>query len=119
MTYHSFFIKLFTFIAFPGILLISGCAASAEYNPSKMDTSLNQKVRGLEKEDPGAMIQFTGKTSGSIDAQMRSELEATGINIETAAGDIFTASGNVESVKKVSLLSFVVYLELAKKLDIK
>lgn len=119
MKYYSLFIILTILISFGGVLLLNGCAASAEYNSSKMDTSLNQKITSLEKEDSDTIINFTGKTRGSINDQMKSELEGTGINIETAVGDIFTANGDVESVKKVSLLDFVVYLELAKKLDIK
>ena len=119
MKYHSVFVALVVLISFGGILVFNGCAASAEYNPSKMDTSLNQKIAELEKSAPEATIQFTGKTSTDINEQMRSELEGTGINVETSAGDIFTAQGDVTGVKKVSMLDFVVYLELAKELDIK
>lgn len=119
MQCYSVFIKLVVLISFGGALLLNGCAASAEYNSSKMDTSLNQKITQLEKENPDSIIQFTGKTSENISDQMKSEIEETGIKVETTAGDIFTANGDINSVKKVSMLDFVVYLELVKKLDIK
>ncbi len=119
MSSYSLFVRSIFLISFGGALLLYGCAASAEYNPSKMDTSLNQKVSSLEKENPDTIIQFTGKTIESINDEMKTKLEETGIKIETVANDIFTATGNVESVKKVSLFDFVISLELVKKLDIK
>lgn len=119
MKCYSVFINFIIIIPLGGVLLLNGCAASAEYNPSKMDTSLNQKITSLEKENPDSVIQFTGKTSENIDEQMKSELEGTGIIVETTAGDIFTAYGDINSIKKVSMIDFIVSLELVKKLDIK
>lgn len=120
MKYHLVIFTLTVLISFGGVLLFNGCSASDEFNPSKMDTSLNQKIAQLEKEDnPEAIIQFTGKTSTDINEQVKSGLEGTGIIIETVAGNIFTANGTSAGVKKVSMLDYVVYLELAKKLDIK
>ena len=111
---------LFAFATSAGVLIfLTVCSSSAKYNSTKMDTSLNQKILSLEKEDPNTIIQFTGKTNVVINNQTKKELQDTGINIETVIGDIFTANGTVSSIKKTSLLDFVVYLELAKKLDIK
>jgi len=108
---------ILTFIG--GTLLLNACAASAGYNKAKMDTELNQKITRLEKENPDSIIQFTGKTKGEINDQMKAQLEETGVTVETVAGDIFTANGGTESIKKVTLLEFVVYLENVKKLDLK
>ncbi len=119
MKYLLVSVTLIFLISFGGVLLFNGCAASDEFNPSKMDTSLNQKITELEKNNPEAIIQFTGKTSVDIDEKMKAGLEDTGINIETSAGNIFTANGNVAGVKKASMLDYVVFLELAKKLEIK
>lgn len=111
---------LSTFASLAGVLiLLTACASSAKYNSSKMDTSLNQKILSLEKEDPNIIVQFTGKTNVVINDQIKKELQETGINIETVVGDIFTANGTVSSIKKTSLLDYVVYLELVKNLDIK
>lgn len=111
---------LFAFATLGGVLIfLSACSSSAEYSSAKMDTSLNQKILSLEKEYPTILIQFTGKTNEVINDQMKKELHGTGINIETVVSDIFTANGTVSSIKKTSLLDFVVYLELVKKLDIK
>lgn len=111
---------LFAFATLGGVLiLLTACSSSAKYNSTKMDTSLNQKILSVEKENPDLIIQFTGKTNEVINDQMKKELQDTGINIETVVSDIFTANGKVSSIKKASLLDFVVYLELVKKLDIK
>ena len=111
---------LSTFASLAGVLiLLTACASSAKYNSSKMDTSLNQKILSLEKEDPNIIVQFTGKTNVVINDQIKKELQEMGINIESVVGDIFTANGTVSSIKKTSLLDYVVYLELVKNLDIK
>ena len=99
-------------------ILFASCASSAEYDPSKMDSPLNERITYLEKENPDTVIQFTGKTNSGIDDQMKIELEQTGISVETIANDIFTANGNAESIKKASALPFVVSLELVKRLEI-
>lgn len=113
-------------VFFSAVILLGGaslffgaCAASAEYAPEKMDSPLNQKIRTLDNENSEMPVQFTGKTLDVINEQMKDELQDTGIIIETIAGNIFTANGTTSSIKKVSLLDYVVYLELAKKLDIK
>lgn len=111
---------LFAFATLAGVLIfLTACSSSAKYNSTKMDTSLNQKILSLEKGDPNISIQFTGKTNAVINDQMKKELQETGINIETVVSDIFTANGTVSSIKKTSLLDYVVYLELVKNLDIK
>jgi hypothetical protein len=99
-------------------ILIVSCSSS-EYIPEKMDTSLQQKIHQLEKENSNEIIQFTGKTNTSISDEVKGKLQSTGITTESIVQDIFTASGNLESIKKLSLLECVKYLELAKKLDLK
>lgn len=100
-------------------VILAGCSSSAEYIPEKMDTPLQHRIRQLDKDDPNAIIQFAGKTNQPINEKMIAELKQTGITTESIIEDIFTASGNVESIKKVSLLDFIVFLEIAKRLDIK
>ena len=104
------------FVSIP--LMILACSSSSEYMPEKMDTPLQQKIRQLEKEDPNAIILITGKTSTPITEEMITRIKSTGITTESIIQDIFTASGNVESIKKITLLDFIVFLEIAKKLDI-
>lgn len=104
------------FVSIP--LMILGCSSSSEYIPEKMDTPLQQRIHQLEKENSNTIIQITGKTSTPINEEMKTRINSTGIITESIIQDIFTASGNVESVKQVTLIDFVVYLEIAKKLDI-
>lgn len=100
------------------ISMLIGCS-SAEYIPEKMDATLKQRISFLEKEEPNSFIQFTGKTNSSINDEMKTELEATGIKVESIIQDVFTAAGTAESIKKTTLLDFVIFLELAKKMDMK
>lgn len=113
----SFFCIIILVAAIP--ILIVSCSSSSEYKPEKMDTPLQQKIRELDKDNTNTIIQFTGKTSMPINDEMKTKLKSTGITIESIIGDIFTASGTTESIKKVTMYDFVVYLELAQKLDIK
>ena len=116
---NQMFPYLFALATLTGILIfLTACSSSAKYDSTKMDTSLNQKILSLDKEDSDITIQFTGKTNAVINDQMKKELQETGINIETVVSDIFTANGTVSSIKKTSLLDYVVYLELVKNLDI-
>jgi hypothetical protein len=101
-------------------ILIVGCSSSSsEYKPEKMDTPLQQKIRELDKDNTNTIIQFTGKTSMPINDEMTTKLKSTGLTIESIISDIFTASGTTESIKKITMYDFVVYLELAQKLNIK
>jgi hypothetical protein len=100
-------------------LCFSSCSGSNSYNPEKMDSDLTRQIQAAEKENPDALIQFTGKCSSDINQEMRIELESRDINIGTVIRDIFTAEGRAESIKKISMLEFIVYLESAKRLDIK
>lgn len=103
-----------------GITIMSiSCASSAEYIPEKLESPLHQRILHLEKEEPDALIQFAGKSNSTINNDMKKQLESAGLSVETIIKDIFTASGNAESIKKTTLLDFVVFLEIAKKLNIK
>lgn len=101
------------------IMSIAGCSGSCEFTSEKMDTPLKMKINDLKKTDPGALIKFIGKCSREIDTEMDTQLKATGVNIESKIKEIFTASGTVAGIKKISALDFVVSLELAKRMDIK
>lgn len=114
----SFITPVFLILFFIPILMVC-CSSSAEYIAEKMDTPLQQRINQLEKDNPDEIIRFAGKTNRPIIEEMTAKLKSTGITIESIVEDIFTASGNSESIKKVSLLDFVVFLEIARRLDIK
>lgn len=104
---------------FASTFFFPGCSSMTEYIPEKIDSPLHQRILFLEKEEPEALIQFMGKTSSVLNDKMKSGLESTGITIETIVRDVFTASGNIKSIKKSTLLDFVVFLEMAQKLELK
>lgn len=111
-------IFIITFLLIGITIMNIGCS-STDYIPEKMESSLHQRIIYLEKEDPNAIVQFAGKSDKNINDEMKKKLESTGAAVESIIQDIFTASGKVESIKKTSLLDFIVYLEIAKNLDIK
>lgn len=98
---------------------IIGCSGSNGYSPEKMDTALKQKITSLEKTDPDTPVQFLGKCNTAVNAEMEEKLRSTGVSVESIVNDIFTATGTIEGIKKISGLDFVISLELAKRLEIK
>lgn len=102
-----------------GITIMNIGCSSADYIPEKMESSLLQRIIYLEKENSDVVVQFAGKSDKIINDEMKKQLESTGATVESVIQDIFTASGKAESIKKTSLLEFVVYLEIAKNLDLK
>lgn len=109
----------FAFLLFGIPLMNVSCACSSEFVPEKMDAPLQQKIRSMESEDSIVAIQFTGRTSSEITPEMKKELESTGITIESTVQNIFTAKGTTSAVKKVTMYDYVVYLEMARTLDLK
>jgi len=110
---------MFALLLFCGILIIGISCSSSEYVSEKMDIALQQKIRDMEKNNGDEIIRFNGKTDREINDELKGKLESTGIKTESIIKDIFTASGNKESIKKLTLLDFIVYLEIAKELELK
>ncbi|GIK23024.1 MAG: hypothetical protein PHY57_03450 [Ignavibacterium sp.] len=117
---NSFLVwSMFSFAMVATSLLFNISCSSSKYIPEKLETALQQEIRKYEKDNSHISIQFKGKTISSINEDMKSKLKEAGISIESVIGDIFTASGSVESIKKTTLLEFVVFLESAKQMDLK
>lgn len=100
-------------------MLNINCSGSAEFMPEKMDTPLQQKIRSVEEDNSNSIIQFTGKTKEDMSSEMKKELESKGIIISSVVTNIFTASGTASAIKEISNCEFVIYMELARTLDIK
>ena len=116
----SFLIRsVLWFILITGAFLLNTNCSSSNYIPEKMETSLQLEIKKLEKENSDILIQFKGKTNGIINDDIKSKLKETGLIVESVIGDIFTASGNAESIKKTTHLEFVVFLESGKQMDLK
>lgn len=111
--------SLFTVILIAVFSVLNLRCSSAEYIPEKLESSLHQQIRNYESDHSPTAIHFIGKINSDINENMKSQLEVTGITVESVIGDIFTASGSAESIKKTTLIDFVVFLELAKKMDMK
>lgn len=113
----STFSLMFLLLVFP--MLNINCSGSAEFMPEKMDAPLQQKIRSVEENNSNTTIQFTGKTKEDLSSEMKKDLESKGITISSVVTNIFTASGTAPAIKEISNCEFIVYLELARTLDIK
>ncbi len=113
----STFSLMFMLLGLP--MLNINCSGSAEFMPEKMDTPLQQKIRSVEEDNSNSIIQFTGKTKEDMSSEMKKELESKGIIISSVVTNIFTASGTASAIKEISNCEFVIYMELARTLDIK
>lgn len=94
-----------------GLLLFS--CSSNNFDESKMDIQLRQKINSVEEKSPDTTINFLGKCSSTINHEMKSEIENLGIEIQTIIGEIFTASGNAVQIKELTRLEYIVSLELS------
>lgn len=100
-------------------LLITGCSSSAGYLPDKMDTPLKQKILMHEKNNIEESIRFNCRTSMPLTDNQKDQIKGAGIKVESTIGEFFTGSGKAGSIKELTLFDFVVYLELAQRLEIK
>jgi len=98
---------------------IINCSSSNSYKPEKMDAALQQKINSTDEENSDTPISFMGKCSSRINSAMEERIRSAGVNVESIVDKIFTATGKPGDVKKVSLIEYVVFLELAKKMDLK
>ncbi len=108
----------FYFILLAGIsILLSGCSSSNELIEKKFDTALKQKIQDINKSSEE--ISVIGKCNKEITTEMKKVLGNSGAMIGTITGDLFTASGNTEKIKKLAEIDFVISLELSQNRDIK
>ncbi len=79
----------------------------------KVDPALRQKINYAEKENPSEQIEFLGRCTNNIDDKIKKNIEGKGINIQTVAGDIFTASGTAAQIKSLAGMDIIKNLELS------
>lgn len=93
-----------------GIIVI-GCGSMNDNYKTKLDSGLRSKLENKSTEK----IQFFGKCTETITDSIKSELEESGVNIQTTTIDIFTATGTVEQIIELAKLDVVKYLEESKE----
>ena len=80
----------------------------------KFDPSLKLKISQLRRAESKERISVIGKCAKPISADFRKELEATGANIGSAIGDIFTAEVSVRELYALAALDAVSFFQLAQ-----
>ncbi len=93
------------------IFLIMGCGAMNDDYQSKLDPSLRIELSDESTKDSDEVIKFFGKCNTEISAEMRSQLEATGVSVQSVIKDIFTASGTRLQIIELAKLESVIRLE--------
>jgi hypothetical protein len=83
----------------------------------KIDPALRIEIDKLASGRPsGREIDILIRTAGPIDQAQRRELETRGCEIRSVIGNIVTARAPAKNVKDIAGLTFVVYIDKAKKL---
>ncbi|GAB4369811.1 MAG: hypothetical protein Kow0042_11700 [Calditrichia bacterium] len=94
-------------------VLFINCASTHRVENQKFDAPLKQKLAEIEKQESGEVVQVFVKCSRSIDEDMRSALEKTGVTVESVLGDVFTGSGSAKQIRRLSKLDFVTQINLS------
>lgn len=99
---------LFSFV----VLILFSCS-STNFDETKIDVLLQQKISLVENESSEEQITFLGKCSKPIGESMKQDITELGIDIQTTIDSIFTASGKADQIKALSNLDFIIKLELS------
>ena len=115
-------------LLFPIIpLIVLGCSM---YSGTPQELSQNKPARNMNKLDPSLLVEIkklesTQQTDQEIEALIRTKkeiseiekgaIEKEGGRIGSVIGDIVTVRIPVKSISKITDLDFVVYIEKAKK----
>ncbi|MBN1895063.1 hypothetical protein JW906_11235 [bacterium] len=75
----------------------------------KMDAQLRDRVK---RNETG--IAFSAQCVSPVDSAMKSQLQSAGITLHSVIGDIFTATGKADGIRKTARLDFVIRLESSR-----
>ena len=106
---HTYIVLLLLFS------IVGGCSQALSEGENKMDSPLMQKITSLEKENQNESFKIFGKCSEEITEKFKMTIEETGLEVESTIGDIFTASGTTDQIRKTAKLKFVTQLSLSTK----
>lgn len=105
--------KEFWFILLIIVLLI-GCGTMNDTYQNKLDPDLSRELSNENKIESEETIQFLGKCKTEITADLKTELEQTGIDIQSVIKAIFTASGTRKQIIECAKIESVIRLEKSK-----
>ncbi len=94
-------------------LVLAGCSASETAMMDKMDTPLRQKLISSGSTDSNELLSVIVRCSHTITEADASLMRQTGVALGSISGDICTARGFPEQIKKLSALDVVRSLELS------
>jgi hypothetical protein len=92
--------------------------SSSKYS-NKLGASLRlrlSRISAEESAEDNARVNVLLRTSGPLTPEQQAQLEATGAEVRTVAGDIVTASIRLRQSLAVAELTFVSYIELSQSL---
>ena len=81
---------------------------------SKFDQNLHQALQDNESAELSVMV----KCARPLDDDMKIEVEAGGLKVQTVAGNSFTARGSKEAIYSASKIDFIEYIQLTQQRDL-
>lgn len=84
-------------------------------NDTKMDAPLRKLIRQSIHSDDTIKINCLAELTGPLDENMRAQIEATGVKVNTTVNHIITLSGKAKEISELSTLDFVVQLQLSQQ----
>lgn len=102
-----------TSFAFAGFLslamLLTGCSGSTDL--TKIDAGLRLQI---EQADEADAIDCLIGLSTEAPSDARGRLEGIGLEVRTVAGDVVTARGSAEAVRRATRFDWVVRIEASQ-----
>lgn len=86
---------------------------------NKMDAALRMRIAEIERSSSDEPVHLLVKISEPAQASHRDQLETAGLHVRDVVGDIVTASGDVDAIRKAASLPLVLKLSLAQTREAK
>jgi hypothetical protein len=109
---------IFIFLVFYGCAAFGGKKSNdlPESGPARIDPAIMADLEGLKSGgNPDRKIDVLIRTERELTAGERTALERNGAVISSSIGNVLSARVRLGSIKSISRLEFVTYIEKAKK----
>jgi len=91
---------------FLAAVLLGACSSSADL--TKLEAGLRTHIDQMDDE---AEVECLIGLAAEAPADAQAQLEETGLQVRTVAGDVVTATGSAEAVRRATRLDWVVSIE--------
>ena len=81
----------------------------------KFNPALKQTIFDAEQNNPQQVIPVLIKSQKELTSEMKSEVEKTGLIVESVIGEIISANGTAKQIREAAGLTYILTLELSQK----